>query len=107
MSFFSDQTPVATGWSSYSNDKFFPRLATRKPQTPMSSDEEMPSPSGSGTGSDESSADEAPEPIVPLLSDAVTRMGSESSEEDDQDSLPDVTVSLQNLSIPLPLLMFV
>lgn len=104
LSFFSDTTPVASGWTNYSTDKFFPRLATRKPQTHVSSDEEMPSPSGSGTASDESSSDEAPEPIVPLLSDAVTRMESESSGEE---SLPDVTVSSLEWSVPLSSLIFI
>lgn len=104
MSFFSESAPIATGWTAYNADKFYPRLATRKPQTPSSSDEDMPSPSGSGTASDESSADEAPGPIAPLLGDSLTRMESESS---DSEPLPDVSVSLRcllNLFISLCLL---
>lgn len=91
MSFFSETVPLATGWSSYgtAHDRFFPRLATRKPQPHSPSDDEMPSPSGSGTASDESSTDEAPE-AVPFLS--VTRMEEESS-DDGNDSLPDISVS--------------
>ncbi|CAN8096704.1 unnamed protein product [Discula destructiva] len=99
LSFFSENTPLACSWAGYSTsatDKFFPRLATRKPQPPSPSDDEMPSPSGSGTASDESSTDEAPE-AAPFVGGSVTRMEEESS---DDDSLPDIQNILPHRGVP-------
>lgn len=91
MSTFSENSSLATGWSSYGGqtEKLFPRLATRKPQPATPSDDEMPSPSGSGTASEESSTDETPE-AAPLDGEGVTRMAGESS---DEESLPAIEVS--------------
>lgn len=93
MSTFSENTFLATGWTSYGgmNDKLFPRLATRKPQPTMPSDDEMPSPSGSGTASEESSTEETPD-AAPPIGGGVTRMAAEVSS--DEESLPDVQVGL-------------
>lgn len=92
LSYFSEGNHMATTWTGFSTsvtDKIFPRLATRKPQAQTPSDPEMPSPSGSGTASEESSADEAAEVTPVFDSGAVTRMEDESS---DSESLPDLEV---------------
>lgn len=90
MSFFSENTTVATGWMSVgaNSDRLYPRLDTRKPRPSSPSDEDMPSPSGSGTASEESSTEETPEPAAAVFEPA-TRMLEESSEED---GFPDVKV---------------
>lgn len=93
MSFFSENTPVATGWMSVgaNSERLYPRLDTRKPRPTSPSDEDMPSPSGSGTASEESSTEETPEPSAPVFEPA-TRMLEESSEED---GFPEVKVCLR------------
>lgn len=93
MSTFSENNPLATGWTSYGGvtDTLFPRLATRKPRPSTPSDDDMPSPSGSGTASEESSTEGTPE-VAPLDREGVTRMAGEPSS--DEESLPEIQVGL-------------
>lgn len=91
MSFFQESGPVATGWASIgaNMDRLYPTLDARKPRQSTPSDDDMPSPSGSGTASEESSTEETPEP-APFVSEIPTRMNEESS--DDEAQFPDVRV---------------
>lgn len=91
MSYFSEDTLVPTGWQvvGTNSERLFPRLDARKPRpsTPPHSDEDMPSPSGSGTASEESGTEESGD--VPETG-AQTRMADEPSEEESDASLPDL-----------------
>lgn len=89
LSFFSENTIIPSGWTSLGNgpDKLFPRLESRKPRPATTTDDEMPSPSGSGTATEDSSTDETPE-NAPAAPKVMTRMLEESSE----DEFPDIKV---------------
>lgn len=91
MSYFSEDTLVPTGWNAVGSngERLFPRLDARKPRpnSPSQSDEEMPSPSGSGTASEESGTEESGD--VPEAG-TQTRMADEPSEEESDSSLPDL-----------------
>ncbi|KAJ0118310.1 hypothetical protein J7T55_009093 [Diaporthe amygdali] len=96
MSYFTEDTIIPTGWHAIgtNSERLFPRLDTRKPRpsTPSQSDEDMPSPSGSGTASEESGTEESGD--VPEH-EATTRMVDEPSEEESDSSLPDLKACLQ------------
>lgn len=70
--------------------RLYPRLDTRKPRPASPTDEDMPSPSDSGTASEESSTEETPEPAAVVFDEPQTRMQDESSEDE---SFLDVKVS--------------
>jgi len=81
LTYFTDgPNTIPTGWEVNNDHDEFPTLASRLPKPPAS-DVDMRSPGPDR--SEESASDESPQATA-----AITRMADESSDEDDEFSLP-------------------